>query len=63
MFNHALTDYKCPICLGTQGIENDEFNQQLTEKSRASNLGEKSRASNPEERLEYVKKIKKSLAQ
>lgn len=24
MFNHAPADYKCPICLGTQGIENDD---------------------------------------
>ncbi len=24
MFNHAPTDYKCPICLGVQGIENED---------------------------------------
>lgn len=24
MNNHAPTDYKCPICLGVQGIENDD---------------------------------------
>lgn len=24
MFNHASLDYKCPICLGVQGIENDD---------------------------------------
>jgi histidine triad (HIT) family protein len=24
MFNHAPKDYKCPICLGIQGIENDD---------------------------------------
>lgn len=23
MYNHAPVDYKCPICLGVQGIEND----------------------------------------
>lgn len=24
MYNHALQDYKCPICLGAQGIENED---------------------------------------
>ena len=24
MFNHASPDYKCPICLGVQGIENED---------------------------------------
>ncbi len=24
MYNHAPTDYKCPICLGVQGIENED---------------------------------------
>ncbi|MCL5784882.1 MAG: HIT family protein [Patescibacteria group bacterium] len=24
MFNHAPQDYKCPICLGVQGVENDD---------------------------------------
>ena len=24
MFNHAPKDYKCPICLGVQGIENSD---------------------------------------
>jgi histidine triad (HIT) family protein len=23
MFNHAPTEYKCPVCLGIKGIEND----------------------------------------
>lgn len=24
MYNHALQDYKCPICLGAQGIKNED---------------------------------------
>ena len=24
MFNHATADYKCPICLGNRGIENED---------------------------------------
>lgn len=24
MYNHAPADYKCPICLGTKGIENED---------------------------------------
>lgn len=24
MFNHAPQDYKCPICLGVKGVENDD---------------------------------------
>lgn len=24
MYNHAPADYKCPICLGNQGVENDD---------------------------------------
>ncbi len=24
MYNHAPKDYRCPICLGVQGIENDD---------------------------------------